>query len=69
MMSLMSVPFWSLPTMLRGETIQKPDRVEPEYIGIPRDFYELHKFITSTTDVMFVDGIAFLITLSQDAYL
>ena len=50
---------------LGGEmTRQKPERVDPEYIGIPRDFYELHKFVTLIADVTFVNGIAFLTTLS-----
>ena len=50
---------------LGGKTIrQKPERVDPEYIGIPRDFYELHKSATLTADVMFVNVIAFLTTLS-----
>ena len=48
------------------ETRQKLERVDPEYIGIPRDFYELHKFVILTADVMFVNGIAFLTTLSRD---
>ena len=43
---------------------QKSERVDPEYIGIPRDFYELHKFDTLTADVMFVNGIDFLTTFS-----
>ena len=37
-----------------------------EYIDIPRDFYELHKFVTLTADVMFVNGMVLFTTLSQD---
>ena len=33
---------------------------------VPRDFYELHRFVTLTEDVMFVSGIPFLVTLSGD---
>ena len=52
---------------LRGETIrQRPERVIPEYLGIPRDFYQLHHFITLTADVMFVNMIAFFTTLGRD---
>ena len=52
---------------LRGSTRQKLDRVKPEYIGIPRDFYELYKSVTLTADAMFVNVIAFfMITLSRD---
>ena len=51
---------------MRGKTVrQKPDKVETEFIPIPRDFYELHKFVTLTADVMFVNGVAFLTTLSR----
>ena len=32
----------------------------------PRDFYELYKFVTVTSDMMFVNGISFLGTLSRD---
>ena len=61
-----------LPGLGGKITRQKPERVDPEYIGIPRDFYELHKFVTLTTDVMFVNGIAFSdysLTRYQTVYL
>ena len=52
---------------LRGKTVgQRPDRVVPEYLGIPRDFYRLHHFVTLTADVMFVNGLAFFTTLGRD---
>ena len=44
---------------------QKPQRVEVEYVAIPRDIYSLHRFVTLTADIMFVNGVAFLITLSR----
>ena len=32
---------------LRGKTVrQRPRRVETGYLRIPRDFYELHRFVT-----------------------
>ena len=31
-------------------------------MNIPEDFYKLHKFVTLTTDVMFSNGNAFMIT-------
>ena len=41
-----------------GKTVrQKADRVETEETTIPRYFYGLHKFVTLTTDVMFVNGV------------
>ena len=52
---------------LKGATVrQKPDRVDPEYTQIPRDFYELNKFVTLAADVMFVNDVHFLVTLSRD---
>ena len=36
---------------------------------IPKDFYQLHKFVTLTADVMFVNGIPFLVTLSRNILL
>ena len=52
---------------LRGKTVrQRPERVETEYLGIPRDFYRLHHFVTLTADVMFVNDLAFFTTLGRD---
>ena len=45
---------------------KKTERVDLEYLKIPMDFYELHKFVTLTADVMFVNGISFFITFSRD---
>ena len=51
-------------TALRGKTVrQKIERVDTEFIPIPYDFYELHKFVTLNADVMFVNGVVFLTTL------
>ena len=52
---------------VRGKTVRrKPSRVEPQYVAIPDDFHKLHRFVTLTADVMFVNGAAFLVTLSRD---
>jgi hypothetical protein len=52
---------------LKGKTVrQRPERIEPEYLGNRRDFYRLHHFVTLTTDVMFVNGLAFFTTLGRD---
>ena len=40
--------------------------MDPEFTRIPKDFYELHHFVTLTADVMFVNGIPFLVTRSRD---
>ena len=52
---------------LRGKTTrEKPQRVEADFVEIPRDFYVLHKFVTLVGDVMFVNNIPlFLLTLSR----
>ena len=47
-------------------------QLERSHIGlwgrceIPRDFYRLNKFVTLTADVMFVCGLPFLVTFSQN---
>jgi hypothetical protein len=51
---------------LRGKTIRtKPEHVHIEYVQIPWDFVELHKYVTLVVDVMFVNGLPFLVTSSQ----
>ena len=51
---------------LKDKTVHKsPHRVEMEYLEIPCNYYTLQKFVTLTADVMFVNGISFLTTLSR----
>ena len=51
---------------LRGKTVrQRPEQIEPEYLGIPRNFYRLCHFVTLTADVMFVHGLALFTTLER----
>jgi hypothetical protein len=58
--------FGSSITEVHGKTIHcKPERVEAEPWRIPDDLHQLHQFVVLTADVMFVNGIAFLTTLSQ----
>ena len=40
--------------------------VESDLTQNPRDFYDIHKFLTVTEYFMFVNGIEFLITLSKN---
>ena len=54
-----------LPDLAGRSTRQKPQRVVPDYMGIPRGLYERHKYVTLTVDVMFVKGIAFFVSLSR----
>ena len=51
---------------LRGKTIRtKPEHVRIEYVQIPRDFVELHKYVTLVADIMFLNGLLFLVTSSR----
>jgi hypothetical protein len=51
---------------VRRKTVRrKPEQVEAEPGRIPDDFHCLHWFVVITADAMFVNGIAFLTTLSQ----
>ncbi len=51
---------------LRGKaTRTKPERVQVEYVQIPWDCVQLHKYITLVADVMFVNGLPFLVTFLQ----
>ena len=36
-----------------------------DYMGRPPAIYERYKYVTLTVDVMFVNGIAFLVSLSR----
>jgi hypothetical protein len=46
-------------------TRTKPDYVRVEYVQIPPDFVQLHKYVTLVADVMFVNGLSFLVNSSQ----
>lgn len=54
-----------LPGLRGGTKRRRPKRVEVNLVEIPRDFMNLHKNITLTADVFFVNGIPFLLTLSR----
>ena len=54
-----------LPGLQGRSTRKKAKRVVPEYMCIPRALYERHKYVTLTADVMFVNGIVFLVSLSR----
>ena len=55
-----------LPGLGGMMTRRKLGRVEPVYIGIPREIYEKQKNVNLTADKMFVNGLAFLLTLSRN---
>ena len=55
---------------VQGGTVRnKPVRVETEEIYIPRYFYGVHKFVTLITDMMFVNGVPFLVNFSRNIQL
>jgi hypothetical protein len=55
---------------VRRKTLcHKPEQVEAEPGRIPDDFHCLQKIVVLTADVMFVNSIAFLITLSKKLWL
>jgi hypothetical protein len=52
---------------IRGKTVRhKPEKVITELIDIPDDYHRLHHFVILTADVMFANGLPFLVTLSCD---
>jgi hypothetical protein len=51
---------------LKGKMIRtKPEHVRIEYVQIPRDFVELHKYVMLVAEVMFVNSLPFLVTSLQ----
>ena len=50
-----------LPGLMGQTAREKPERVEPQYTHIPRNFYRLHKFVTLVADVMFVNLVLFMV--------
>ena len=51
---------------VRGKTVRRaPARVQTDYIEVPRDFLLLVKNVTLLADVMFVNKVPFLITVSR----
>ena len=50
-----------------GKTARRPSkRVETGHMSIPDNFHQLHHFVTLTADIMFVNGVPFLTTLSRN---
>jgi hypothetical protein len=43
----------------------KPEHVRADYVKIPQDFMELHKYMTIVADITFVNGLPFLVTSSR----
>ena len=52
---------------VQGKTVRKkPIMAETKKFQSPNDFNQLHRFVTLTEDVMFVNGVEFLTTLSRN---
>ncbi len=52
--------------ILRGKIMRtKPEHVRVDYVKIPPDLMELHKYVTIVADVMFLNGLQFLVTSSR----
>jgi hypothetical protein len=50
---------------IRGKTVQRtPAPVVPDYVAVPCSLVKTNKVITMAADVFFVDGTAFLLTMS-----
>ena len=51
---------------VRGKTVrQAPRHVATDFVAIPRDFVLMHKSVTLVADVMFVNNVPMLVTLSR----
>jgi hypothetical protein len=51
---------------LRAKTTRaKLEHVRVDYVKIPRDFIKIHKYVTLVADVLFVNGLSFLVTSSR----
>ena len=52
---------------IRGKTVRrKPERVQTEYVDIPRAILDVHRNVTLVADVMFVNKIPFLVSCSRN---
>jgi hypothetical protein len=51
---------------LRGKTTRKqPEHIRVDYVEIPQNLINMHKYVTLVADVMFVNGLPFLVTLAR----
>ena len=51
---------------LRGKTTRKkPEHVRVDYVEIPRDLVDMHKYVTLVADMIFVNGLPFLVNSSR----
>ncbi len=50
---------------LRGKTTRKQEHIRMDYVEILWNLVNMHKYVTLVADVMFVNGLPFLVTLSR----
>ena len=51
---------------LKGKSVKhKPDSVVTDYVEIPREILESHKELEVSTDVMFINKLPFLVSISR----
>jgi hypothetical protein len=51
---------------LRGKTVRNtPYAVMADYVEIPKDILDMNKAVTISADVMFVNGLPFVVTISR----
>ncbi len=58
----------SVATLKRKMVHKKPEPVKTETVHIPKEICKLHKEVTLTIDIFFVNSIPFFVTLSQVLY-
>ena len=51
---------------VRGRTVRRPpEAVRTDFVHIPRIFLDRHQMIMLTADIMFVNGVPFLVSLAR----
>ncbi len=51
---------------VRGRTVRRPPKsVTTDYVQIPRAILERHQLVTLAVDVMFVNGVPFLVSVAR----
>eukprot|EP00957_Ditylum_brightwellii_P025330 1916487-Ditylum_brightwellii.AAC.1 len=52
---------------LKGKTVRKtPEPVVTDYIEVPRDLIDLHKEVTVVADILYINKILFLTSVSRN---
>ena len=51
--------------LMGKQTRTSPEHVRVDYVNVPRSFMDIYKYVTIVADVMFVNGLPFLVTSSR----